>query len=43
MGDGNLLYFFARPISGIIMAIALVFLVLPLIPGVARNKPTVEV
>lgn len=43
MGDGNLLFFFTRPISGVIMSVALIFLVLPLIPGVNRNKPTVEV
>ena len=43
MGDGNLLFFFMRPISGIILSVALIFLVLPLIPGISRNKPTVEV
>jgi putative tricarboxylic transport membrane protein len=43
MGDGNLLFFFTRPISAVIMSVALVFLVLPLIPGISRNKPTVEV
>ncbi len=43
MGDGNLLYFFTRPISAIIMVFAILFLILPLIPGVTRNKPTVEV
>jgi putative tricarboxylic transport membrane protein len=43
MGDGNLLFFFTRPISGVIMTIALLFLVLPLLPGVSRNRPSVEV
>ena len=42
MGDGNLLFFFARPISGVIMVVALAFLVFPLIPGISRNKPSVE-
>ena len=42
MGDGNLLFFFTRPISAIIMVIAIFFLVLPLIPGVTKNKPAVD-
>jgi putative tricarboxylic transport membrane protein len=42
MGDGNLLFFFTRPISGIIMVVALTFLLLPLIPRIRKNKPTVE-
>jgi putative tricarboxylic transport membrane protein len=43
MGDGNLLFFFTRPISAVIMSVALVFLVLPVIPGISRNKPPVDV
>jgi putative tricarboxylic transport membrane protein len=42
MGDGNLLFFFARPISGIIMVVALAFLLLPLIPRIRKHKPVVE-
>jgi len=42
MGDGNLLFFFSRTISGVIMVIAIAFLVLPMIPGISRNKPSVE-
>jgi len=42
MGDGNLLFFFHRPISGVIMGIAILFLLLPLIPGISRNKPSLE-
>jgi len=43
MGDGNLFYFFTRPISAVILSVALIFLVLPLIPGISGNKPAVEV
>jgi putative tricarboxylic transport membrane protein len=42
LGDGNLLFFFTRPISATLMVVALIFLVLPLIPGVMRHKPTLE-
>ena len=42
MGDGNLLFFFTRPISAAIMIVAILFLILPLIPAVRRKKPTVE-
>jgi putative tricarboxylic transport membrane protein len=42
MGDGNLLFFFTRPISAAIMIVAILFLILPLIPAVRRKKPTEE-
>jgi putative tricarboxylic transport membrane protein len=42
MGDGNLLFFFARPISAAIMIVAILFLILPLIPAVRRKKPSGE-
>ena len=42
MGDGNLLFFFTRPISAAIMIVAILFLILPLIPAVRRKKPTGE-
>jgi putative tricarboxylic transport membrane protein len=42
MGDGNLLFFFTRPISASILIVAIVFLILPLIPAVSRKKPNVE-
>ena len=42
MGDGNLLFFFTRPISAPIMIVAMIFLILPLIPAVTRNKPVVD-
>jgi putative tricarboxylic transport membrane protein len=42
MGDGDLLFFFKRPISAVIMAVAITFLVLPLIPAVRKRKPIVD-
>jgi putative tricarboxylic transport membrane protein len=38
MGDGRLLYFFERPISAIILAIAFLLLVMPLIRGARRSR-----
>jgi putative tricarboxylic transport membrane protein len=42
MGDGDLLFFFKRPISAVIMAVAVTFLILPLIPAVRTRKPVIE-
>jgi putative tricarboxylic transport membrane protein len=42
MGDGNLLFFFYRPISATIMGIALFLLVFPLLPGFRKKRPAVS-
>jgi len=42
MGDGNLLFFFQRPISATILAVALILLVLPLVPGLAKKPPAIQ-
>lgn len=43
MGDGDLLFFFKRPISATILTIALLMLVLPLLPGFRKRRPVAEV
>jgi TctA family transporter len=40
MFDGNLSQFFFRPISAVIMTVAILLLVLPLIPGV-KKRPAI--
>ena len=42
MGDGDLLFFFKRPISATIMIVALALLLLPLVPGFRARKPAAE-
>jgi putative tricarboxylic transport membrane protein len=42
MGDGRLLYFFERPISAIVMSIALLLLVIPLFRSRQRGGPPAQ-
>jgi TctA family transporter len=41
MFDGNPIFFFSRPISAVIMALAIGLLLYPLIPGL-RARPAVS-